>query len=148
MSRVKHRAPPARARAPVALDDSADDSESDAEQRALHVPVDIGPAWLLLAHGAFITATSIGSSAAYQFLLTSQAQTNNATKALAIVQAVGSLLIGAWTIYAINGTWRENRKLVQPIYGNAGFLTLLLIVIYLMATAIVIIVFVAIFEVP
>ena len=148
MSRVKQRTAPLRHHAPIVHEIAADDSESDAEQAPLNLPVDIGPAWLLLSHGAFLAAIGVGSSAAFQFLLANPAHANNSTKALAIVQAVGSIIIGSWTIYAINGTWRENRKLAQPLYGDGGFVALILIVSYLMATAVVIIVFAAVYPVP
>jgi len=55
---------------------------------------------------------------------------------LAVTQSVGSVLIGAWTLYAIAGTWRENAKLISPVYGNFGFIALTLIVLYLIAIAV------------
>jgi hypothetical protein len=129
-------------------DDNNGDESDDVDHKRLHIPVDIGPAWLLLSHGAFIAAIVGGSNTAYNFLVANPALLNSADKGLAIMQAIGSLLIGSWTIYAISGTWRENMKLKHPVYGNLGFTALIFIVLYLMAIAVWTIVTVAIHPVP
>jgi hypothetical protein len=119
-------------------DNTDDENESDQVGRqALHIPVDIGPSWLLLSHGAFLAAIVEGSNTAYYFIISNPLHITTFNKTIAILKAVGSLLLGMWTIYAISGTWRENAKLKHPVYGDIGFVSLIMIVLYLMAVAIV-----------
>lgn len=109
----------------------------DATTRAPHnVPVDIGPAWLLLSHGAFLAAIGVGTNSAFVFLIANPAFQTLAFKSLAVAQSGGSVLIGLWTIYAIHGTWRENMKLKSPTYGDIGFVALIIIVLYLIGLAV------------
>ena len=142
MSRAQYRRAPTR-EPPPDDDDGEDDDNNDEddatrhkdEDRPLHLPVDIGPAWLLLSHGAFLAAIVGGSNTSFLFLISNPAHQSANDRALAIMQSAGSVVIGAWTVYAISGTWRENLKLRHPVYGNWGFAALMLIVIYLMAIA-------------
>ena len=122
--------------------------DEDDESARTPRTTDIGPAWLLLSHGAFLAAIAVGSNTGYSFLIANPAHVTAWSKALAIVACVGSLLVGAWTIYAINGTWRENRKLLVQVYGNGGFTALMLIVVYLIATALLTLVAVALYPLP
>jgi hypothetical protein len=97
---------------------------------------DIGTAWLLLSHSGFLGAMLITNSIGFAFLVTEKTILNeNGIQALCIMWCVLSLLIGLWTIYAIRGTWCENRKIASPVYGDIGFISLICIVISIMATS-------------
>lgn len=90
----------------------------------LRIPQQIGPAWLLLQHGPFAAAivatTTIGMVAPNIYLY----------RLVAIyVLAMGIIVIPPWTIYAILGTWRENKKVKNPTYGDFGFKSLITLVV-------------------
>jgi len=94
----------------------------------------IGPAWLLLSHSGFLSAMLVSVSIGFLFLITNKTVISHSAelRALSIVWCVIALVIGAWVLYAINGTWRENRKLTNPTYGNGGFIALMFIVVLIM----------------
>lgn len=96
------------------------------------IPPYIGPAWLLLSHGAFIGAIVASSGISYGFLIANTLISSVYSKGLAIVWCIISIFIAMWTIYAICGTWRENKKITQPTYGDEGFIMLITIVALLM----------------
>lgn len=94
-------------------------------------PSQIGPAWLLLSHGAFIGAIIASSAIAYAFLISGMLSQTVYTKAMAIGWCCMSIIIACWTIYAIHGTYNENRKVAHPTYGSEGFFALIAIVVLL-----------------
>jgi Ca2+/Na+ antiporter len=71
------------------------------------------------------------SGLSFAFSIAAVSDRSEYAKSIAILWCIGSTLIGFWTIYAINGTWKENRRLKRPIYGDLGFLALVLIVAFL-----------------
>ena len=119
--------------------DDEDDDDEDAvaaasrRHKPLYTPVDIGPAWLLLSHGAFFAATISGIAGTIAFLIVAPVGLSLGVRLIAPGMSLFSVLIGAWTIYAIAGTWRQNAKLQDPVYGNGGFTALVLIMVFLIA---------------
>ena len=91
-------------------------------------------AFLVLSHGAFwgaAIAASAVSITIYLLLFTVARNTNLPQRVLAV--AVGwnvvSVLISAWTVFAIASTWRSAARLPANlrIFGNGGFGFLLLV---------------------
>jgi len=98
---------------------------------------EIGPAWLLLSHSGFLAAMLVSNSIGFNFLITEKSILNGeGMRGLCIMSCVLCLVIGFWVFYAIFGTWKENRKVPNPTYGDAGFISLILIVILIMSTSI------------
>jgi hypothetical protein len=99
---------------------------------------DIGTAWLVLSHGAFLTA-SVGASALavslmlFVFETTHERRLNCALRALAIGWNAASFLISAWTVFAISQTWRAALRYREQIFGNFGFASLTFVAIALAA---------------
>jgi hypothetical protein len=94
-------------------------------------PPYIWPAWLLLSHGAFIGAIIASSGISYGFLIASTLIPSVYSRGLGISWSVISICVAIWTIYAISGTWKENNRIINPTYGDEGFVMLIIIVVLL-----------------
>lgn len=74
---------------------------------------DIGTAWLVLSHGAFINSIIASSGLAVAFLIFAFSNTFRLGvhfQELAIGWNITSLIISAWTLYAIITTWTTARE--------------------------------------
>jgi hypothetical protein len=98
--------------------------------------VDIGTAWLLLSHGAFLGATVGSAALAQSFLvfLEGSVTLKNTVRGLSIMWAVASLVIAAWTIYAIAVTWRTSNEVRSPVFHPFAFASLILVVLLVVAS--------------
>ena len=98
---------------------------------------EIGTAWLILSHAAFLTA-QIGSSAIGLsfFAFFTSSPFLNSLRNLSIGWICVSLFIGFWTAYAIWNTWVAAKKMKNRIFSDFGFVFLLLVNFYIMATSV------------
>jgi hypothetical protein len=97
---------------------------------------DIGTAWLVLSHGAFLGA-SVGASALavtlilFVFETSADRRRDCMLQALAIGWNVVSFLISAWTAFAITRTWQTALLYSQQIFGHFEFATLMFVAVAL-----------------
>jgi hypothetical protein len=99
---------------------------------------DIGTAWLLLSHGAFLTAAvaALGISTA---LYTSK--WTYESRLLCCGGAIGSFTILAWILYAIYRTWQAAKQFQDKIFTDIAFEILLMVTAVWMLYAAIIFVF-------
>lgn len=93
---------------------------------------DIGTAWLILSHGAFVGATIASTGLSVAFLTFAYGQTRRLGREfqqLALGWNIVSLVISAWTVYAIFKTWAsaEEWPVKARIFDDFGFGFLLLV---------------------
>lgn len=100
---------------------------------------EIGTAWLVLSHAAFLGAgvacSALGAALLSIFVNDKDRST---TKPLAIGWMVGGIFIFVWTIYAISMTWKAAKKIDKNrlIFNDFGFGFLTSLTLYLLATTI------------
>jgi hypothetical protein len=101
-------------------------------EEAAPVPVDIGPEPLLLSHAPSIGVVVGASAIPFFFFVAVQAGMLRPRQAqlLSILWCAFSILMAAWTIYAISGTWQKNARLANPTYGSLGFLALVFLCLF------------------
>jgi hypothetical protein len=102
-----------------------------AEKPALNIPIDIGPALLLLTHGPFVGVIVAMLTLSYLFFITGDDTRTTSARVFAASTCVWTLLFCAWTIYAIVRTYGENLKVRKPTYGLGGFSALIFLVFIL-----------------
>ena len=98
---------------------------------------EIGTAWLVLSHAAFITgeiaASALGTSF---FVFYASSPFSTSLRPLSIGWITVSLFIGIWTAYAIWNTWIAAKKIKNRIFDDFGFVFLLTVNFYVMAISV------------
>ena len=89
--------------------------------------VDVGTAWLLLSHAAWIAIpiTTVLLSKSFQH-----------NKALAVAWLAAGVLFTIWTLYAVAMTWKSNQQVRNAVFGDPGFAFVVTLVIALAAVVI------------
>jgi hypothetical protein len=101
-------------------------------------PLEIGTAWLLLSHGAWL-GVSIGSLGISVFAdnvaLSHGEKRGKSFRPFAIACAALSVTVTAWTVFAIITTWISNMRVKNAVFGHTGFITVLLLALFVLALA-------------
>ena len=111
----------------------------DSDDTSIPITPALGPAWLLLQHGGFVTAIIGTAAISYAFILAPNVD-SLFTRVIAALWCLVNAILCLYTVYLIIGTWRENRKVRNPTYGDIGFISLIAIVLLLLAIDIVVVV--------
>ncbi len=104
----------------------------DSRDTSIPITPALGPAWLLLQHGGFVTAIIGTAAITYALIFASADHESPFTEAIAMLWCVINAILCIYTVYLIVGTWRENRKVRNPTYGDGGFMWLIIIVVLLL----------------
>lgn len=101
-----------------------DHERSAVSNSGINIPIDIGPALLLLTHGPFIGLILAGLTISFIFFVTGDDTRVQPARLFSAVTCAWTLLMTLWTLYAIEQTYKENLKVRHPTYGLFGFLSL------------------------
>jgi hypothetical protein len=93
---------------------------------------EIGTAWLLLSHASWLVAAIATIALATSILVFADEKWQQ----LSIGWCMAGLLILIWTVYAVVQTWNASKKYPNPVFHEAGFITLLIIIVILIGIVI------------
>lgn len=94
----------------------------------------IGTAFLVLSHGAFLGVTVSTTAISVALMITvivSRSHEFQQLRSLALAWNAASLIVSAWTVYAIAQTWRTAKMFQYKVFDDFGFsfLTVVTVVI-------------------
>jgi hypothetical protein len=96
----------------------------------------LGPAWLPFLPGSYIGAITNLIIIGFIFLTNTRNERSLVTQVIAIVTCGTAVLLGLWTVAAINSMWIINNRLRERLFDDATFRWLIVITLLITGIAI------------